>query len=415
MASVHLESNFLNHIKETRKKIQDSFKRVHETLQVRESNLFTRIDEIENGYKDKSGEIKELLEDLNRLRTHSAQALKSNQLADTNQLIRKAIDDKIAQLTADIDCCIEFEWDTQLEANLENIGKIKLPNTFPLGIKPIVPDYKAKQLSPMFFCNKSSNKKTPGELNNPTSMVIHYKTGNLYIADGFSSCVKVFSCNGDYLFKFSQKMSSPRGICISQNKVFVSQYNDHCINIYELEGKLIKSFGSEGSGEAQFNQPQGLAESDTNNIIYVCDKRNNRVQILTQELRYHSLLGNGLLNHPRDVKVTRDKVLVLDCSDPCLFVFTSEHVLMKRLITRGSDKQTISPYCFDIDRDYNIVMSDYSKHCVCVFNEKGEQAHKFGKQGQEIGEFNYPYGIVLDNTGHIVTVSEKNTNCLQFF
>ena len=127
------------------------------------------------------------------------------------------------------------------------------------------------------------------------------------------------------------------------------------------------------------------------------------------------MLGIDLLKYPHDVKVTRDRVLVLAGSDPCMFIFNSDHVLTNRLITRGDGKQTDFPFCFDIDREYNIIMSDHSNHCVYVFNQEGEQIHKFGKEGQVIGEFYRPCGIALDNTGHIIVVCEKNTNCLQFF
>ena len=161
--------------------------------------------------------------------------------------------------------------------------------------------------------------------------------------------------------------------------------------------------------------PRGLDVSDRTNNIYVCDWYNHRIQILSEELKYHSMLGIDLLKLPRDVKVTRDRVLVLDESDPCMFVFESEHVLTNRLITRGLGKQTNNPYCFDIDREYNIIMSDYSNHCVYVFNQEGEQICKFGKEGQGIGEFYRPWGIALDNTGHIIAVCWKDTNCLQFF
>ena len=75
---------------------------------------------------------------------------------------------------------------------------------------------------------------------------------NVYIADTNNHRVQVFSCNGDYLFMFCKKMNEPIGICISQNTVFVTQYDSHCINMYELGGKLIKSVGSKGNGEVQF-------------------------------------------------------------------------------------------------------------------------------------------------------------------
>ena len=98
-----------------------------------------------------------------------------------------------------------------------------------------------------------------------------------------------------------------------------------------------------------------------------------------------------------------------------MFIFNSEHLLINRIITRGRGKLTSNPFSFDIDRDYNIIMSDYNNHCVYVFNRKGEQIHKLGKQGQGIGEFFCPYGIVLDNIGRIIVVCEKDASSIQFF
>ena len=58
-----------------------------------------------------------------------------------------------------------------------------------------------------------------------------------------------------------------------------------------------KSVGDEGNGEFQFKHPYGLDVSSSNNNIYVCDCYNHRIQILTKELNYHSLLGIDLLNY----------------------------------------------------------------------------------------------------------------------
>ena len=412
---------FPEQIKESRKKIRDSFKRSHEALQVRENILLSCVHEIEKEYNSKTDKMNKLVEALNKATLKCEEILADNELTDINQILRTATNKKIQELTADTDTSIEFEWDNLFVTGIEQLGSIKLnsqtiitpTSIFPPHVKPVVPDYKTKQLPTAYCCKKSSKQNSPGELNFPVSLAIHYKTGNIYIADSDNHCVQVFSCNGDYLFMFSEKMNKPLGICISQNKVFVTQR--HCINMYELEGKLIKSVGSEGNGEAQFKYPRGLDVSYKNNNIYVCDCDNHRIQILTEELKYHSMLGIDLLKYPRDVKVTRDRVLVLDQSDSCMFVFNSDHVLTNKLITRGDGKQTKSSWCFDIDREYNIIMSDYKIHCVYVFNQEGEQIHKFGKEGQGIGEFNRPWGIALDNTGHIIVVCQKETNCLQFF
>ena len=423
MATAQVKVNFPEQIKESQKKIRDSFKRSHEALQVRENILLSRVDEIEKEYNSKTQEMNKVIEALNKATFQCEETLAANILTDVNQQVRSAFDKKIQELTADTDTSIEFEWDNLFETGIEQLGSIKLnsqsmispTSIFPPHVKPVVPDYKTKQLPTAYCCKKSSEQKSPGELKNPRSLAIHYKTGNIYIADMSNHRVQVFSCNGDYLFMFSERMNKPVGICISQNKVFVTQLYAHCINMYELEGKLIKSVGSEGNGEAQFKHPNGLDVSDINNNIYVCDCYNHRIQILTEELKYHSMLGIDLLKYPLDVKVTRDRVFVLAVSDPCMFVFNSAHVLTNRLITRGDGRPTNNPRCFDIDREYNIIMSDYLNHCVYVFNQEGEQIHKFGKRGQGIGEFYHPYGITLDNTGCIIVVCHKNTNCLQFF
>ena len=422
MATAQVNTSFHEQIKESRKKIRDSFKRSHEALQVRENILLSRIDEIEKEYNSKTEKIKKLVESLDKNKAFTSETLTDNELNETYKQICSVIDTKIKQLTKDTDTSIEFEWDNTFETGIEQLGSIQLngqtmifpTGTFPPHVKPIVPDYKTKHLPTAYYC-KSSKQKSPGEFNISRCIEIHYKTGNIYIADASNDRVQVFSCNGDYLFMFSEKMNHPAGICISQNKVFVTQFNGYCINMYELEGKLIKSVGSKGIGESQFQNPLGLDVSDRNNNIYVCDYKSHRIQILTEELKYHSMIGIDLLKYPCDVKVTRDRVLVLAENDPCMFVFDSDHILTNRLITRGDGKQTNNPRCFDIDREYNIIMSDYNYHCMCVFNQEGEQMHKFGREGQGIGEFYQPFGIALDNTGHIIVVCQKNTNCLQFF
>ena len=423
MAEANPKQHFSKQVSETRKSIKDRFKKSHEALVARENILLARVDSIEHEYNRKIQQQNELNQSLTETKSYHAEKLKANQLTTIREQMLSLIDKQLTELTADTDTNIEFVWDNLFETDIEQLGSIKLNDqmnisptrTFSPQVKPVVPDYKTKQLPTAYRCKKSSDNKAPGELNCPRCMSIHYKSGNIYIADENNNRVQVFSYNGDYVFMFSEKMNIPRGICVFQNTVFVTQYSGHCVNMYELEGKLMKSVGSNGNGETQFNGLHGIDVSDRNHNIYVCDYSNNRVQILTEELKYHSMLGIGLFTNPRDIKVTRYRVLVLDDSDPCMFIFNSEHLLINRIITRGSDKQTNHPYSFDIDRDYNIMMSDYYNDCVYVFNKEGEQIHKFGKQGQGIGEFYGPWGIVLDNTGRIIVVCRKDNNCLQFF
>ena len=381
MASIKL-TNFTGQIEQTRRHIQYRFQRSHEALQARESLLLSRLDQIDTEYKLKSTII-------------------------TNSMNSQEVDKSI-----------EFIIDPSFEESIANLGTIKLIDTvlkrLPSHSKPIIPDYKSKQFPTAHSCGNSTSKGA-GEFNSPRSLSVHRKTGNVYVVDRDNNRVQVFARSLLFLFMFSDGMNMPRGICIGRDKVFVSQYDGNCFNAYSIEGKLLGSVGVKGSGDGQFNSPLGLDTCSTTNNIYVCDRYNNRVQIFTNDLKFHTILGKYIFKSPRDVKVKRNKVFVLDCSDPCMFVFNSEHQLTNRLISRGDGKQTESSYYFDVDRVYNIIISDYQGHCVYVFDQKGEQLRIIGKEGQGIGEFYYPFGIALDSTGSIIVVCEKKNSCLQIF
>ena len=423
MATVDFGTDFLEQIKRTRTKIKDSFIRSHESLRERETVVLSHLDQIEKEFYTKAKEIRELQESLNRVKRFSTDSLTSNKLTDTQQAILTAIDSKLNELTADTHKGIEFKWDSLFETDIKQLGSIHINGqtnispirTFSPQVKPVVPDYRAKQLPTAYSCKKSSEQKAPGELNGPRGLALHYTTGHIYVADESNHRVQVFGCNGGYLFMFSGNMNYPRGICITGDKVLVTQWTADSVNIYELQGKLIKSVGSSGTGELQFNYPWGIAVSERTNHVYVCEYNNKRVQILTEDLKFHSMIGIGVFKGPRDIKVTRDRIFVLDISDPCLFIFNSDHLITNTIITRGSGKQTNDPYFFDIDREYNVIMSDCSNNCVVVFNQTGEEIHRIGKRGQGIGEFNYPHGVALDNLGRIVVVCRKDTACLQIF
>ena len=77
------------------------------------------------------------------------------------------------------------------------------------------------------------------------------------------------------------------GICVSQNKVFVTQHSD-IPSVRELI-HYVCSLGKEDL----FMHPLGLDVSDKLTIS-ICD--NKRVKVLTKELKYHSMLGRDLRN-----------------------------------------------------------------------------------------------------------------------
>ena len=126
MASVPIEINFPEQLKETRKRIQEHFKRFRYALRVRENTLLSRLSEIEKEYTNKTVEITDLLESLDNVKFISTNALKSNQLSDTQDAITTVINNKIAELTDGTYSRVEFEWDNLFENSIKQLGNIKL-------------------------------------------------------------------------------------------------------------------------------------------------------------------------------------------------------------------------------------------------------------------------------------------------
>ena len=60
--------------------------------------------------------------------------------------------------------------------------------------------------------------------------------------------------------------------------MYVSEYGNDRVSVFTSEGGFVTSFGRQGSGPGQFDDPYGLAV-DNSGVVYVCDYGNKRVQI----------------------------------------------------------------------------------------------------------------------------------------
>ena len=202
-------------------------------------------------------------------------------------------------------------------------------------------------------------------------------------------------------------MSYPIGLLICGNRVLVTQDNDY-IQVHELDGKFVSRFGSHGNGKLQFYFPYGLSTNEYNGDIYICDCLNNRIQIISENFEYKSEFGKDILYHPRDVKLYKDNIIILDLSNPCLHIFNKDLVLQKSFVTRGQVQQVVHPCYFCIDKFGSILISDSNSNSILILNSEFEFIHK-------ISVSMYPMGITMDKEDRVIVVCVADNNCLQIF
>ena len=163
-----------------------------------------------------------------------------------------------------------------------------------------------------------------------------------------------------------------------------------------------------GNGELEFNSPFGLTIDESNGIIYLSDRFNNRIQIISQYSSFISQFGKDILKYPLDVKLSKEYIFVLDEFNPCLHLFNYNHILQKSVISRGKEMQVIIPYFFFIDQTHNILISDYGSNSICIFNNEFQSIHKIFVSPN-------PMGITVDKRGRVIVVCRAEINCLQIF
>ena len=417
MASAELvrkEDDNLNQFDRARREIRDKFARAHHLLEEREAVLLTEVQELEDKFHGR--EIAIEIEQLSLSKGQLEDTMKGNIMKEILQRTIAEIDEKISQLKILLKKTnemrnVDFEWNQEFEYKLNTLGAIRVKKS-----SKLIGEYK-KERVPFAVFGKNSNKrsKSPGLFRCPKGISVDIDTNLFYICDYGNDRVQVFDRMFQFIFVFSKRMNGPSGICILPENVYVTQSKGCSLNIYSLQGEFLSTVGKEGNGELEFKDPRGVAVSREWGRIYICEVDNDRVQCLNLDLSFNCFISD--IFGAMDAKLTPEEIVVLCCKNPCIRIYNAFHQFSRQMISRGEDSanQVWAPNRFLLDSDLNIILTDRYRHCVCIFSCTGALIHKFGKKGEEKGEFIQPTGITLDSEGRIVVVSHNPNHCIQLF
>jgi len=190
-----------------------------------------------------------------------------------------------------------------------------------------------------------------------------------YVTDYYTSRVKKFSMNGNYLLEFdNDKVKLPHGITTHNDKVYVAGFKSKHIAVFKTNGQFCFSFGSER------------------------------------------------LRGPTDVAVnTNNQLVVVDSGIGCIFTFTLDGKCVGKFGSQGSGRgQFNNPQALAIDPNGFILVADCDNHRVSIFDKFGNYVDSFGSRGSNAGQFNSPKGIALSHNGSIY-VSDSLNKRVQIF
>lgn len=177
------------------------------------------------------------------------------------------------------------------------------------------------------------------------------------------------------------QFQDPRGIAVDEaGNVYVADSSNHRIQKFDSGGKFLTQWGSQGNGPGQFQEPWGIAV-DAEGHVYVADTWNHRIQKFDAE-------GNFLLRWGRH-KATGGAAV-------------------------GDGGFFWGPRDIAIDAAGKVYVSDTGNKRVQVFSPDGEFLDQWGGLGVEDGQMDEPVGIAIDEEGYIYVADTWNQRVQEF-
>ena len=407
------KDHFVSELSRVREEIKQKFKELIDCIKAREDELLRELDSILTSYylyyyrdviekqKVEKPELEKMIEfHQNEIGSSPVKFLSDNVLIDRElESIEIPTKPNIVHFIFDNDRII-----TELNKLGELVENVEY-----------YVDYKSKVLPVVSVCKKGYGK---GELNYPRGVTVDNTTGNIYIADQENLCIKVFNLSGSFLFKFGNsdgvgKMHHPRSLTLCGERILISsgspQSSRECAILnYQLNGQFISRIGKFGQGKLEFNFPCELACNQINGDIYICDNGNNRIQVISRDFTFKSEFGSAKLKFPRDVKLSKQFIFILDTSNLCMHLYDYNRIPQISFVPRGEGMRALNPYFFYLDNSSNILISDYPDNSIHVFNQEFVLFHK-------INTSTHPMGVVVDNQGRVIVVCQADRDCLQIF
>lgn len=216
--------------------------------------------------------------------------------------------------------------------------------------------------------------QAPGEFNSPGGISVDVY-GCIYVADSYNHRVQKIMPDGR-VFTLGSKGTgagfflNPQDVFIDFDYSFYVVEQGNCrIQRFGTDGRLMQVIGRCGDKPGEFNSPMGIAP-DGRGGLWVADSGNRRLQRL-------------------DYK-----------GQPIFCIWDSEN---SRLRAPQGVKVDLQGRCYAVDT---------FQHCIIVFDDRGVELSRFGKQGTGPGEFNEPQDLAIDDDG-LLYIVEMGNNRLQ--
>ena len=390
----------ISHVQREKETVRSSFQQIHSQLAVREHSLLGELDGIVERARHELAEKRETLKELDTAREDQERDLTKNKLKDLLEKHLRALEDKIREeLSRGVSVgWVELCWKKeQLEQSVCEVCEVVT-----LKERPFMTEDYSLKLRPVWFRDATG----PGEIKLPRQIAVDSTTQNIFVTDNNANTIQVFTEEGKHLYTIPTA-GSPTGIALTEEYIFVSAYGQ-LVKIRKSNNKSVKSVKTE-------NGVWGM-DIDANTNIYGCEFLNKSVIVFDNNLKFLKRIKLQTSQITSDtetnsLKLCKDRMYVMFGRSPPPFhlqIFSLEGELVKCLIP---ESEIVLSFFFSIDSLGNIIVADWGRSRIKIFNKEGESIHTITSDmlpGDM--ELCFPYGIAINRNNRII-VAQRNKEC----
>ena len=273
-----------------------------------------------------------------------------------------------------------------------------------------------------------------GQLFVPAGIAVD-SSGNVYVADSGNARIQKFSSTGTSLAKWGTfgtgdgQFKSPSGVAVDLlGNVYVADTLNDRIQKFSSTGTFLAKWGSQGLGDGQLNHPRGVATVRQSRLgvitypVYVADTDHSRIQRFNSDGSFFSKwgefgTGNGQFDDPEGIGAypTGGSVYVADTFNDRIQKFNIAGTFQALWGTAGAgDGQFNDPTGVAVDRLGDVYVADTENHRLQKFGPTGTFTTKWGTQGAGDGQFFFPFGVAVDQFGYVYVSDNQNHRIQRF-
>jgi DNA-binding beta-propeller fold protein YncE len=207
--------------------------------------------------------------------------------------------------------------------------------------------------------------RTPAAFGNASDLFCGPKD-ILYVLDGTNKSILKFTADLEFIKRWQKVVKSPYGISVDRTgRVFVVEYYQHRVNIFDPGGAVIGRFGAKGNGRGRFAGPMDIAVDGEGNR-FVVDRDGKSVQKFDKNGVFVATIG----------------------------------------AKSGGPGAFSRPWAIAIGPDGNLYITDHSKNAVLKYTPKGRFLMAFGNRRDKGEAMRAPAGIAVDRSGNIFVAEQ---------